>query len=221
MHACMRRLRSRPRPLSDEQLREAAPCDVVRRALPQELAGELLAALLADAPGWARGQWIMFGKTHDAPRTSCFYSLDDSAPQVIRSTCSSSRDLCRRPDPHTDDAGHAPPIHACGRQQASAPKVTLAAGAGCGRLQGCVRQGGPARRLRRTAAHGRHRERRRAAAAEGVHMRLAPCCCTGGACMCMPDLPHRSSMQHWSLRSGQAAAKRSMHACSLLRWWRL
>ena len=32
--------------------------------------------LLAESPSWQRGQWTMFGKTHAAPRTSCYYSLD-------------------------------------------------------------------------------------------------------------------------------------------------
>ncbi|BDA47843.1 probable DNA oxidative demethylase ALKBH2 [Coccomyxa sp. Obi] len=62
-------------PISDEELRKGAPCEVVRDVLPKQLANELLALMLADVPTWQRGQWIMFGKTHDAPRTSCYYSL--------------------------------------------------------------------------------------------------------------------------------------------------
>ena len=62
-------------PISDEELRRGAPCEVVRDVLPKQLANQLLELLLADVPTWHRGQWIMFGKTHDAPRTSCYYSL--------------------------------------------------------------------------------------------------------------------------------------------------
>lgn len=70
------RQRGRPRPLTDEQLRQGTPCEIARDALPRDLAERLLRALLADAPGFTRGQWIMFGKAHPAPRTSCYYSLE-------------------------------------------------------------------------------------------------------------------------------------------------
>ena len=62
--------------LSDEELRQATPCELVRNVLPKALAEELLLLLLAESPSWHRGQWVLFGKTHAAPRTSCYYALD-------------------------------------------------------------------------------------------------------------------------------------------------
>ena len=70
------RQKGRKQPLSDEELRRATPCELVRDVLPKGLAEELLVLLLAASPSWQRGQWTMFGKTHAAPRTSCYYSLD-------------------------------------------------------------------------------------------------------------------------------------------------
>jgi hypothetical protein len=62
--------------LSDEELRQATPCELVRNVLPKALAEELLMLLLAESPSWHPGQWVLFGKTHAAPRTSCYYALD-------------------------------------------------------------------------------------------------------------------------------------------------
>lgn len=70
-------------PISDEELRSGAPLEVVRNVLPKQLANELLELLLAEVPTWQRGQWIMFGKTHDAPRTSCYYSLACGQVRVL------------------------------------------------------------------------------------------------------------------------------------------
>ena len=72
----MCRKKGRKEPLSDEELRQATPCELVRNVLPKELAEELLILLLAESPSWHRGQWVLFGKTHAAPRTSCYYSLE-------------------------------------------------------------------------------------------------------------------------------------------------
>ncbi len=82
------RQRAKKAPISDEELRQRAPCEVVRNALPKQLADELLSCLLADAHTWQRGQWIMFGKAHDAPRTSCYYSLADGQVTTL-SKCGS------------------------------------------------------------------------------------------------------------------------------------
>ena len=68
----------RPRqslPLTDEQLRSLAPCEVVRNALPLKLANSLLKVLLADCETWVRGTWFMAGKQHSAPRRSAYYTL--------------------------------------------------------------------------------------------------------------------------------------------------
>lgn len=64
-------------PISLEELRREVPCELVQNVLPKELADNLLTQLITDAPTWHRGQWIMFGKTHAAPRTSCYYSLSN------------------------------------------------------------------------------------------------------------------------------------------------
>ena len=37
--------------------------------------------MLASADRWVRGKWFMFGKQHDAPRTSAAFRLDPE-PQV-------------------------------------------------------------------------------------------------------------------------------------------
>ena len=63
------------------------PCELVRDVLPKGLAEELLVLLLAESPGWQRGQWTMFGKTHAAPRTSCYYSLDADAVGLYMLKC--------------------------------------------------------------------------------------------------------------------------------------
>lgn len=62
-------------PLTDEQLRRLTPCGVVRNALPPKLANQLLQLLLGDSAMWNRGTWYIFGKKHDAPRTSSYYTL--------------------------------------------------------------------------------------------------------------------------------------------------
>ena len=62
-------------PLTDEQLRSLAPCEVVRNALPLKLANSLLKVLLADCATWVRGTWYMAGKQHSAPRRSAYYTL--------------------------------------------------------------------------------------------------------------------------------------------------
>ncbi len=64
-------------PVSHEELQREVPSEMVQNVLPKNLADRLLRHLIADAPTWHRGQWIMFGKTHAAPRTSCYYSLAD------------------------------------------------------------------------------------------------------------------------------------------------
>lgn len=64
-----------PLPLTDEQLRSLAPCEVVRNALPLKLANSLLKVLLADCETWVRGTWFMAGKQHSAPRRSAYYTL--------------------------------------------------------------------------------------------------------------------------------------------------
>ena len=56
--------------LTDDELRQRTPLEVVRIALPSELASRLLAALLQDHPNWEQGTWWMnseqalFGSTH-------------------------------------------------------------------------------------------------------------------------------------------------------------
>ena len=64
-------------PVTDDQLRSMTPCEVVRNALPAELANTLLRVLLADAANWTRGTWFIGGKEHVAPRTSSYYALQD------------------------------------------------------------------------------------------------------------------------------------------------
>ena len=62
-------------PLTEHQLRDLTPCEIVRTALPSKLADKLLQTLLKDSATWARGTWYIGGKKHDAPRTSSYYSL--------------------------------------------------------------------------------------------------------------------------------------------------
>ena len=80
----MCRQKGRKEPLSDEDLRQATPCELVRNVLPADLAEELLALLLAESPSWHRGQWVLFGKTHAAPRTSCYYSLEPEGVSTLQ-----------------------------------------------------------------------------------------------------------------------------------------
>ena len=63
-------------PLTDEELRCITPCEVVRNALPLDLANSLLKVLLADSATWVRGTWYIGGKQHSAPRRSAYYQLD-------------------------------------------------------------------------------------------------------------------------------------------------
>ena len=69
-------------PLTDEQLRSLAPCEVVRNALPLKLANSLLKVLLADCATWVRGTWFMAGKQHSAPRRSAYYTLASTQVQL-------------------------------------------------------------------------------------------------------------------------------------------
>ena len=45
--------------LTDDELRQRTPLEVVRIALPSELASRLLAELLHDCPSWEQGTWWM------------------------------------------------------------------------------------------------------------------------------------------------------------------
>ena len=79
---------SKPATLTDEQLRNVTPCEVVRSALPCELADHLLHVLLHDAAMWTRGTWFMGGKKHDAPRTSSYYELSSKqASNIYNYSC--------------------------------------------------------------------------------------------------------------------------------------
>ena len=80
----MCRQKGHKQPLTDEELRQATPCELVRSALPADLAEELLVLLLAESPSWHRGQWVLFGKTHAAPRTSCYYSLEQEGVSIAQ-----------------------------------------------------------------------------------------------------------------------------------------
>jgi len=51
---------------------------VVRNALPADLAAQLLADLLQRSERYVRGQWFMFGQRHDAPRTSAYFNLREA-----------------------------------------------------------------------------------------------------------------------------------------------
>ena len=65
-------------PVTDDELRSLTPCEVVRDALPAKLANSLLRTLLLDAATWTRGTWYMGGKEHVAPRSSAYYTLNDT-----------------------------------------------------------------------------------------------------------------------------------------------
>lgn len=65
-------------PLTDNELRNLTPCEVVRNALPPKSADQLLRLLIQDSPSFKRGTWYIGGKKHDAPRTSSYYALQNS-----------------------------------------------------------------------------------------------------------------------------------------------
>ncbi|GMH45684.1 hypothetical protein BSKO_13647 [Bryopsis sp. KO-2023] len=61
--------------LSEEELLEHSPCEVIRNALPVSLADSLLENIAEEAKNWIRGTWWMFGKDYVAPRSSAFYEI--------------------------------------------------------------------------------------------------------------------------------------------------
>ena len=68
---------SRERAVSDEELRSLAPAQVIRKALPNELAEKLLRHLLDESrTSWQSTSWVIHGKAHATPRTSAMYNLD-------------------------------------------------------------------------------------------------------------------------------------------------
>ena len=67
--------------LSSEQLFAAAQCELVPAFLPAELAGELLARLMADEAQWDRMQWHIGGRLGQSNKTSCKYELPDARNQ--------------------------------------------------------------------------------------------------------------------------------------------
>ena len=79
--------------LTDDELRQRSPLEVVRTALPSELASRLLAELLQDQANWEQGTWWMnseqalFGSniSRSQPRRS------SSCSQLMRIACPCSR----------------------------------------------------------------------------------------------------------------------------------
>lgn len=59
------------------------PCEVVRNALPLNLANSLLKVLLADSASWVRGTWYIAGKQHSAPRRSAYYTLGSTEVKTL------------------------------------------------------------------------------------------------------------------------------------------
>ncbi|KAL3152126.1 hypothetical protein ABBQ32_001224 [Trebouxia sp. C0010 RCD-2024] len=79
-------------PLTDEELRCVTPCEVVRNALPLNLANSLLKVLLADSATWVRGTWYIGGKKHSAPRRSAYYRLS-STQEIVSANGASEEAL--------------------------------------------------------------------------------------------------------------------------------
>ena len=75
--------------LTDDELRQRTPLEVVRIALPPELASRLLAELLQDQAHWEQGTWWMnseqalFGSNISRSQPSCHHVL-----MQIQSPCS-------------------------------------------------------------------------------------------------------------------------------------
>lgn len=62
--------------LSDAELAECSPCQLIRNALPTRLANSLLESVLEDTPNLVRGSWWMFGKVS-------YVSIDDRPLQYL------------------------------------------------------------------------------------------------------------------------------------------
>lgn len=74
---------SRERAVSDEELRSLAPGQVIRKALPNELADKLLRQLLDESKkSWQSTSWVIHGKTHATPWTSAMYNLDITSAET-------------------------------------------------------------------------------------------------------------------------------------------
>eukprot|EP00439_Symbiodinium_sp_Y106_P050158 s1894_g6.t1 len=61
--------------VSDEELAAIAPVEIVRHALPQKLADQLLDSLLRESDSWKASSWIVHGKEFATPRTSAIYEF--------------------------------------------------------------------------------------------------------------------------------------------------
>jgi len=64
-------------PVTDDELPQHAPCELIRNALPTALATQLLQEMLADSARWEQPKWFLFGQVHDAPRKSQYFELSD------------------------------------------------------------------------------------------------------------------------------------------------
>ena len=104
-HPVTLRVESRAeRAVSDAELSTLAPAHVIRKALPSQLADELLKQMLQESQEhWQSSSWVIHGKSHVTPRTSAMYNLNsDPLPKLAsqpgeeesRATCVPS-DLLR------------------------------------------------------------------------------------------------------------------------------
>ena len=67
------------RAVSDEELASIAPVHVIRKALPAELADELLQQLLGESSTtWTSSSWVVRGKEFSTPRTSAIYEFSNA-----------------------------------------------------------------------------------------------------------------------------------------------
>ena len=83
------------RAVSDAELSSLAPAHVIRKALPSQLAEELLKQLLQESKSaWQSSSWVIHGKTQTTPRTSAMYNLTDSDTPLQRPGEEESRATC-------------------------------------------------------------------------------------------------------------------------------
>eukprot|EP00040_Diaphanoeca_grandis_P026396 m.147754 g.147754 ORF g.147754 m.147754 type:complete len:569 (+) comp30559_c0_seq1:93-1799(+) len=72
----MQSINGRKKYIPDHMLRNICPATIVRNALPQQLADDLLKRLMSDATSWNSCQWTVNGIQHTIPRTAASYWLD-------------------------------------------------------------------------------------------------------------------------------------------------
>ena len=93
--------------VSDQELAAIAPVQLIRHALPHELADQLLDSLLQESDSWKASSWIVHGNQFTTPRTSAIYEFAAGGPsssedgfgkEESRTRCEPSATLDRAAD---------------------------------------------------------------------------------------------------------------------------